>query len=127
MRLAPEDAFAGAAAEFAGLRDRLQGYRADMIDHPVAGWCLRNYIILTEFPELLGDAGLSEAEIYWSRYYWLTRFRLVWSAVAGFDAGLEQQFFGLLEAASGTLEFLPEIEVAAQRAAAEQLRVARIG
>src|SRR5690348_13195888 len=53
MRLATDEIFARASAKLAALRDRMQGYRADMLDHPVAGACLRNYAILTEDPGIL--------------------------------------------------------------------------
>src|SRR5436305_457489 len=127
MRLASEDALARAAAGFHQVRHRLGGYRVDMLDHPVAGWCLRNYGILTECPELLGEHGLSEPELYWSRYYWLVRFARVWSAVAGSDVGLEQQVFRFLEHPPAGLDAWPEVEAAAERAAVEQLRAAGIG
>src|SRR5262249_32313589 len=84
-------------------------------------WCLRNYLILTECPELLGEPRLSEAVRYWSRYYWLFRFARVWSAVVGYDAGLEQQVFQLLEYPPEGLGALPEVEAAAQRAAAARI------
>jgi len=127
MRLASEEVLAGACARFAELRDRMEGYRADMLDHPLAGESLRNYAILTETPGILGESELSPAEIFWSRYYWLARFKIVWSAVAGFDAGLEQQLFQLLETAPDGRECLPEVEESAERAARNQLRTSGFG
>jgi hypothetical protein len=126
VQLALEDVLAPAVVRFAEVRNRLDGYRPDMMDHPVAGCCLRYYLILTECPDLQGEHRLSEAVRYWSRYYWLFRFARVWSAVVGYDAGLEQQVFQLLESAPDGLDALPELEAAAERAAGEQLRVAGI-
>jgi hypothetical protein len=126
MRLASEDALADAAQLAAG-RIQTKGYRQDMLLHPVAGWCLRNYLILTECPELLGDHCPSVEEQYWSRYYWLFRFAKVWSAVSGYDAGLEQQVFQFLEYAPNGLDGLSEVETAAEQAASEQIRAAAIG
>jgi hypothetical protein len=97
MRFVSEGALAGVATGFPQIRQRFVGYRDDMLDHPVAGWCLRNYLILSECPELLGEHGLSEGEVYWNRYFWLVRFARIWSALAGYDAGLEQQVFQFLE------------------------------
>jgi hypothetical protein len=126
MRLALEDAFATVTAD-AEVQRRLAAYGADMIGHPLAGWCLRNYAILTECPDALGEHGLSGPEVYWSRYYWLVRFARVWSAVAGYDAGLEQQVFGLLEYAPDGWDHCEAVAAAAERAAADQLRAAGIG
>ena len=127
MRLVSDEVLAEASAKFAGQRYPIAGYVADALDHPVAGECLRNYAILTEAPDILSEADLSPAEIFWSRYYWLARFTIVWSAVAGFDAGLEQQLFQLLETAPDGWECLPEVEESAQRAAWDQLRTAGFG
>ncbi len=117
-----EEILAAAVIRFADVRDRLDAYRRDMVDHPIAGWCLRNYLILTECPELLGEHQPCEVELYWSRYYWLCRFTRLWSAVVGYDAGLEQQLFQFLEHPPDGWDLLPEVEAAAERAAAEQLR-----
>jgi hypothetical protein len=100
--------------------------QADMLDDPIAGWCLRNYMILTKFPDLLGKPGLSDSDRYWSSYYWLARFARVWSAIAGYDAGLEQQVFQMLEHAPDFPERFEEIDAAAERDAMEQLRDAGI-
>jgi len=72
-------------------------YRSEMLEHPIAGRSLRNYFILTDHPELSDQLGLSPVEQFWSRYYWLARFTFEWNASSGFDAGLEQQLFHLLE------------------------------
>jgi hypothetical protein len=150
MRLASEDVLAIAANVLAAQLDGISGYRTDMLDHPIAGWCLRNFVILTEFPELLGESKLSEPELYWSRYYWLARFACVWFAVAGNDAGLEQQVSTFVEyppdgwecytvgASAGRRgrsfveyppdgwECYPDVTAAVERDAAEQLRAAGI-
>jgi hypothetical protein len=106
---------AAVAGRFEEARSRCAGYRAEMLDHPTAGRALRNYLVLTECPEWLGGLGLSEAERFWSRYYWLARFAREWQTVAGYDAGLEQQVFQLLEHAPVDYEPLPEVEAAVER------------
>ncbi len=115
MRLVSEDVLATFAGRFQEARSRFAGYRADMLDHPTAGRSLRNYLLLTECPGCLGGLGLSEAERFWSRYYWLARFAREWQAVAGYDAGLEQQVLRLLEAAPVGYDPLPQIEAAVGR------------
>jgi hypothetical protein len=90
-----------------------------MLGHPTAGRYLRNYIVLTECPELLAGVGLTEDERFWSRYHWYARFAREWQAAVGYDAGLEQSVFKLLESGVeyGTtdLEPLPEVEAAIER------------
>ena len=91
MRIASDTDLAAAVARFAEVRPQLPRYRADMLDHPTAGRSLRNYLALTECPEASTGLGLSEAERFWSRYYWLARFAKEWQAFVGYDAGMEQQ------------------------------------
>lgn len=125
VRLASEDALAAAAPAFEQVRSELRGYRADLLDDPVAGWCLRNYVLLTERPDLVGGP-LSEQELHWSRYYWLFRFTRIWYALAGYDEGMEQQLFWFLEYPPDGADCWPqeEIEAAARQHAAEQLQAA---
>jgi hypothetical protein len=86
-----------------------------MLAHPIAGPSLRNYLILTEFPELLDSLCLSDADRLWSRYYWFARFAMEWHAIVGYDAGLEQQLSQLLEYADVDCGPLAEIETAVRR------------
>lgn len=89
-----------------------------MVGHPTAGRCLRNYVILTECPKLISGLVLTEDERFWSRYYWLARFAREWQAAAGYDAGLEQAVFKLLESAEHfPVEYdrLSEVQAAVER------------
>ena len=117
MRLASDDDLAAAVARFVIGQPPLTGYRSEMLGHPTAGRSLRNYVVLTECPDV--PAGLSADERFWSRYYWLARFAREWQAAEGYDAGLEQSVFKLLEAGveQGPAEFdqLPEVEAAVER------------
>jgi hypothetical protein len=116
MRLALADDLAAAAARFGEVRARLEyRYRVELTDHPTAGPSLRHYLLLTECPELVAGLGLSNMELFWSRYYWLARFAREWQAVAGEDAGLEQMVFQLLEYMDGALDPLPEVDAAVER------------
>src|SRR5262245_7073564 len=92
MRLVPEEVPAFLGPEFAARQGELTGYSLDLLEHPAAGWCLRNYLLLTEFPDLLADLRLSEAELFWSRYYWLARYGQVLKAAGpGNDGGVEEE------------------------------------
>jgi hypothetical protein len=118
LRLASDHDIAAAVTRLAEVESRLSGYRADMLGHPTAGRCLRNYTLLTTYPQLLGGLELSEAERFWSRYYWLARFAREWQAAVGYDAGLEQQVFQLLESAEHipvAYDALPDVEAAVER------------
>jgi hypothetical protein len=120
MRIVSANDLASTSALFAEVRSRLSdiGYNAAMTDHPTAGASLRYYLILTECPDVLG---LSQAERFWNRYYWLARFAREWQSVAGPDGGLEQQVFQLLESADHlgiSYNPFPEIKAAIERDAA---------
>ena len=115
LRLASDTDLASVVPRFEKVEPQLTAYRADMLDHPIAGKCLRNFVILTECPELFGELGLSEVERFWSRYYWLARFAREWKAAVGDDAGLEQQVLQLLEHATVEYDPLPEVDAAAAR------------
>jgi hypothetical protein len=88
-----------------------------MLRHPVAGPSLRNYVVLSDCPDVA--AGLTADERFWSRYYWYARFAREWQAAEGYDAGLEQSVFKLLEAGveyGGVgLDPLPEVDAAVER------------
>jgi hypothetical protein len=67
---------------------------------------------------MVASLGMTEDERFWSRYYWLARFAREWQAVAGYDAGLEQRVFKLLESADHiptAYDPLPEVEAAVER------------
>jgi hypothetical protein len=118
LRLASDDDIAAAVAHLSEAESRLSGYRDEMLAHPTAGRCLRNYALLTEYPELADGLGLSADEQFWSRYYWLARFAREWQAVTGYDAGVEQQVFHLLKYAERfpvAYDPLPEVEAAVEQ------------
>src|SRR3954469_24453991 len=101
MRLIPEEALASLAEEFEARKARLTGYSTELLKHPVAGLCLRNYLVLTEFPELLADLRLGEAELFWNRYYWLSRYGQVLKKAdpRRYDGGVEDELAYLLDEA----------------------------
>ncbi len=119
MRLASDDDLAPAAARLVDGKPPLTRYYAPMLGHPTAGRSLRNYAVLTDRPELVAGLGLTDDERFWSRYYWLARFAREWQAAVGYDAGLEQSVFKLLEAGiehgGVAIDPLPEVDAAVER------------
>lgn len=82
-------ATASAAAEVGGL---LEG----------AGEAAFRYYLLFSDPACIRAAGLDDipvTSLFYNRYYWFKRFVNQRATVHGYDAGLEQQAFKLLEAA----------------------------
>lgn len=124
MRLASDDDLTAAVATLVAGDSALFGYRAEMLAHPTAGRSLRNYIALTEYPDM--PSGLTSAERFWSRYYWLARFAREWQATEGYDAGLKQSVFKLLESGiecgSADPNALRDVDAAVERDAVVQPR-----
>jgi hypothetical protein len=67
------------------------------LSDPVAGPALRAFLILTQYAEWFMQQGWSADSVFWSRYYWFKRFALLRKRAVGFDAGIEQQAFQILE------------------------------
>lgn len=57
---------------------------------------LRYYVLFTHEPSLLGIR-LPKSTIFYNRYYWFLAFKTAHTAKHGYDAGLEQQAFRILE------------------------------
>lgn len=115
MRIALDPEIVAAAALINDLESKLRGYQREMLAHPIAEPSLRNYVILTEYPEILHKLCLSVADRFWSRYYWFARFTLEWNGIAGYDVELEQQRYLLLENTDANWELLAEVEALARR------------
>lgn len=79
-------------------------FRIDFED-PTYGPAFRRYLLLSRWPELLsGRAPLTEAARFYNTYYWfLTTVRL-WGARHGYDAGMDQQAFQMLEYADESVD-----------------------
>jgi len=65
---------------------------------------LRFYLLLTHFPELIEDTVDPSARFY-ARYFWFRTFSNRFQAAQGFDAGLEQQCFQLIEQADVPIDW----------------------
>ncbi|WP_020470719.1 hypothetical protein [Zavarzinella formosa] len=119
MRLASDDDLSPLAARLVDGEPPLTGYWTPMLTHPTAGRSLRNYVVLTDCPELAAKLKLTNDEQFWSRYYWYARFSREWQAAKGYDAGLEQSVFKLLESGVehgvAELDSFPEVEAAIER------------
>jgi hypothetical protein len=119
LRLASDHELASCRAQLSEGEPPLTRYCASMLGHPVAGRSLHNYVVLTECPDLAAGLGLTEDELFWSRYYWMARFAREWQAAERFDAGLEQSVFKLLESGvehgPADIDALPEVDAAVER------------
>lgn len=55
----------------------------------------RNYILLEKFPEKFGNE--TSLNLYYNKYYHFLMFSILSQKTNGFDAGIEQQEFKILE------------------------------
>jgi hypothetical protein len=62
--------------------------------------------------ERAGLGRLDDRQLFYNRYYWFKRFAAALAAVDGYDAGIEQQAFKLLENAPPDVEwsFIEQID-----------------
>jgi hypothetical protein len=56
-------------------------------------------MLFEHWPYLLGDVRLNARALFYNRYFWFQRYRVLHQQRAGDDAGLAQQAFQLLEQA----------------------------
>jgi hypothetical protein len=62
---------------------------------------------------LIGRADLSQEEILYNRYYWFLKFIKLYMSKHGYDAGLEQQAFKMLEHATCDIDWSVVEEISA--------------
>jgi hypothetical protein len=57
------------------------------------------YLLLTHYPERIINhfPAMSQNDLLYNRYYWFVKYKNEYQARCGYDAGLEQQAFKLLE------------------------------
>jgi hypothetical protein len=111
------------AADFDARRGELpQHYDLSLLDAPLSGRALKCYLLLTEMPNLLGEGTVSAERVLYSRYYWFVLFARLRQAMAGYDAGLDQQALQILEQPPTDCELdwllVERIEAAASKDAA---------
>jgi hypothetical protein len=74
---------------------------------PEYGVAFRRFLLFAHWPYLLENLGLhatTEGLLY-NKYYWMLRFSKLYERKHGFDAGIEQQAFKILESASFELDW----------------------
>jgi hypothetical protein len=126
LGLVPSKLLEGKAAAFDARRGELpRHYDLSLLDAPLSGRALKFYLLLTEMPSLLGEGTFSAEQVLYSRYYWFVRFARLRQAMAGHDAGLEQQALQILEQPPTDCELdwliVERIESAASKAATARL------
>lgn len=91
------------------LRARMQKvkgkYAVDAEDE-VYGAAFRYFLLFDRWPDLLVGvvSELTALTCFYNKYYWFLQFKRLWALKHGYDAGIEQQAFQLLEAADHELE-----------------------
>jgi len=90
-----------AATSVAGVR-----YSA-ALDDPAGDPAFRYYLMFSDaaLAHAAGFGHLDAATLFYNRYYWFQRFARAHAAAHGFDAGLEQQAFQLLEVAPADVDW----------------------
>lgn len=104
--LVSESALEAVEAEVRRLIPTLDPPLAADPDDATYGAPLRHYLLFAHWLALLTRHGhtLDPAAVVYNAYYWFLTFKRLWQARHGFDAGLEQQAFQLLERAVGEID-----------------------
>jgi hypothetical protein len=77
------------------------------LDDPDYGAALRYFLLFSDPARIAaaGITGLDELGAFYNAYYWFKRFAALRADRLGFDAGIEQQAFGLLERAPADVDW----------------------
>ncbi len=67
----------------------------DILANPSVSESLKKYLALTQYPERF--INIEPLDLFYNRYYWYLKFLVSHQKVFGYDAGLEQQEFRILE------------------------------
>lgn len=121
MKLVPEEKLAAKEAEFDAVH---RHEKSPLEENLTTGRALKFYTLLTIAPELLADEELSAEQIFWSRYYWFSRYIKLRQALGAGDVALHQQALRILEDhphCSADWTTLEKVEALASRDAAAQL------
>jgi hypothetical protein len=76
---------------------RIDGFDPALLGEGPSGQAFRAFLVLSQQAHQFTVAGWSPEAVFWSRYFWFRRFLRLRSRECGFDAGLEQQEFNILE------------------------------
>jgi hypothetical protein len=99
--LIPEKALAGLDETVRRLSaTRAESYAVDQ-DDELYGTAFQRYLLFAQWPSVLTEAGLhlSKEEVLYNSYYWILKFAKLHALKHGYDAGIEQQVFKVLEQA----------------------------
>jgi len=77
------------------------------IEDEIYGPSFRRFLLFAHCPDYLADhfPGIDRTTIFYNQYYWFMRFSRLYISKHGFDAGLEQQAFKMIENADCELDF----------------------
>jgi hypothetical protein len=87
--------------------------RIEQVDSPpsaglmsgASGEAYARSLLFERWPELVIEGPVDSARSFYNRYFWFARFAALWQAAHGYDAGLEQQVFHLLEQADFDIDW----------------------
>lgn len=86
------------------------------------GLAFQRYLLFSRWPQLVARAGiaLSTEDVFYNSYYWMVRFSKLYQIKQGYDAGIEQQVFQMLEQADFQVDW-DMIELLSKRAEADSI------
>src|SRR5688500_1550907 len=76
------------------------------LDPGVVGEALGWALLFERWPDLLPGPPIDRQRAYYNQYFWFKRFAVLAQQQDGYDAGLEQQVFQLLERCDFDLDWL---------------------
>jgi len=104
--LIPPESLVPIQAELLHRIDRLDPPPAVDVREGEAGEALARSLLFEHWPDLVGGSEeLDRERLLYNRYYWFVRFVALWQAAHGYDAGLEQQAFQMVEQADMQLDW----------------------
>ena len=83
-------------------------------------------LLFEHWPALLKEPSISREDVLYNRYYWFKRYALRMQESDGYDAGIEQQVFRLLEQPEFDIDWaiVEELDIAAAEAHRLRIQVA---
>jgi len=105
--LIPEAILQAKDREIRQLAESLRGRYGVDIDNDIYGPAFRYYLAFSHQPSLLAvtPSDLDDKAVLYNRFYWFSKFVKLHTMKHGYDPGLEQQTFQLLEQASCQIDW----------------------
>lgn len=93
--------------DIAAMISSIKDHIAINYNDPEYGLAFRRYLLFSRWPYLLEKVGLraTNEEILYNSYYWMLKFSKLYIKKHGFDAGMEQQAFKILESTSFEIDW----------------------